>query len=88
MKDGNRAESKSNESPRKLDVPDMRKSSYSRRTDISSFFGENPFYFQIFKFSGHGASVHGKILSQCGIRHRNLYAAAVNLDGKVVQICQ
>ena len=28
MKDGNRAESKSNESPCKLDVPDMRKSSW------------------------------------------------------------
>ena len=37
MKDGNRAESKSNESPRKLDVPDMRKSSYSRRESVSSF---------------------------------------------------
>ena len=58
------------------------------QADIPSFFGENPLFFQIFQLSGHGASVHGKILSQCGIRHRNLYAMAVSLAGKVVQICQ
>ena len=42
MKDGNRAESKSNESPHKLDDPDMRKSSYSRRQIFLPFLVRIP----------------------------------------------
>ena len=42
MKDGNRAESKLNESPRKLDDPDMRKSSYSRRQIVLPFLVRIP----------------------------------------------